>query len=70
MHMYIWLGPGDPSLRPKIDIANNAVFFRISKHFRNLYVVCFILATVQIFSLERGGHKCTYYSQYAYAKIP
>ena len=35
-------------------------FFRISKNFRNLYVVCFILATGQIFSLEGGGHKYIY----------
>jgi len=31
-------------------------FFRISTNFRNLYVVCFILATGQIFSLEGGVH--------------
>jgi hypothetical protein len=29
----------------------NILVFRISKHFRNLYVVCFTLATGQIFSL-------------------
>jgi hypothetical protein len=63
----------DPSLRPKIDIVNYAVFcidkkmemymfimlfyfFRTSKNFRNLYLICFILASCQNFSLEGGGH--------------
>jgi len=32
-------------------------FIRISTNFCNLYVVCFILAIGQIFSLEGGGHK-------------
>ena len=32
-------------------------FFLVSKHFRNLYIDCFILATGQVFSLEGGGHK-------------
>ena len=28
--------------------------------FRNLHVICFILATGQIFSLKGGGHKYIY----------
>jgi hypothetical protein len=36
------------------------LLFRINKKNRNLYVVCFILATGQIFSLEGGGHKYVY----------
>jgi hypothetical protein len=39
-----------------VYVNNFFLFFRISKNFRNLYVVRFILVTSQNYSLEGGGH--------------